>query len=88
MFTDLKKEIIGNQFLQKEDQMTKVPFTVDQLLKLAKIGSDKIVADYRSGGEIWHWEGILPGSESETFEEIEQELRKKFPDGVIVDDIA
>ncbi len=65
-----------------------IPFTVNELVLLAKIGSNKLVADRREKG-FADWESmILPGSESETFDEIENALRERFPDGVIVADIA
>lgn len=64
-----------------------IPFTVSELIRLAKIGSDKLVADSRQTGKA-DWKGLLPGSESETFDDIENALRERFPDGVVVADIA
>ena len=66
--------------------MTVIPFTVNELVRLAKIGSDTLVAQSRTGNA--NWKGLLPGSKSETFDDIENALRERFPDGVVVPDIA
>ena len=64
-----------------------IPFTVGELIRLAKIGSDTLVAGFHKTGTA-NWKGLLPGSKSETFDDIESALRNRFPDGVIVCDIA
>ena len=65
----------------------RVSFTVNDVIELARIGSEKLVADRRKTG-ISNWEGILPGPDSETFDDIKNALMQRFPDGVIVADIA
>lgn len=62
-----------------------IPFTVKQLLILAKLGSRHMSIKVAIDKD---YNGVIPGAESETFDEIEAALVEKFPNGIIVDDIS
>lgn len=61
-------------------------FTVDQLIRLAKLGAE--VCSKSSFRPVEFIGAIIPGCESSTFDEIKTTLRERFPDGVIIADIS